>query len=84
MGARLYDECLAEDPDREAWGTLTTSRIAELKTEAKAEAAEKGLPKWRTPFIALLDKEIRPKATPAQAKTSVNDLVRARLKGSQP
>ena len=82
MGAKLYEDCLAEDDDRAAWGDLSTSRIADLKLAAKAEAKEKDLPKWRTPFIALLDKEIQPKVTPRPASTSVEELVRARLKGS--
>ena len=82
MGPKLYEDCVAEDDDRVAWGDLSVSRIADLKLAAKAEAKEKNLPKWRTPFIALLDKEIQPKVTPRPASTSVEDLVRARLKGS--
>ena len=41
MGANLYEECLQEDDDRAAWGDLSTSRIADLKLAAKAEAKEK-------------------------------------------
>ena len=81
MGAKLYEDCLQEDDDRAAWGDLSTSRIADLKIAAKAEAKEKNLPKWRTPFIALLDKEIQPKTAQAPARESVSDQVRARLQG---
>lgn len=83
MGPKLYEDCVAEDDDRVAWGDLSVSRIADLKIAAKAEAKEKGLPKWRTPFIALLDKEIQPKTAQAPARESVSDQVRARLQGNK-
>lgn len=85
MGDTFYDELLAEDPDRAAWGDLTPDRIAELRTAAKAEAKTKKLPKWRTPFIALLDAEIVPTAPAASApNTTATDpraAIRARILG---
>ncbi|GAA5514921.1 hypothetical protein Dcar01_03685 [Deinococcus carri] len=85
MGHSFYEELLAEDPDRAAWGDLTEQRIAELRLAAKADAKVRKLHKWRTPFIALLDAEIVPAQTPTTpTKSSVNDLVRARLQGVKP
>ncbi|GAA5514050.1 hypothetical protein Dcar01_02799 [Deinococcus carri] len=85
MGHSFYEELLSEDPDRVAWGDLPPARIAELRLAAKADAKARKLHKWRTPFIALLDAEIVP-AQPATipTKSSVNDLVRARLQGAKP
>ncbi|MDL2342595.1 hypothetical protein QOL99_00330 [Deinococcus sp. MIMF12] len=86
MGERFYGELLAEDPDRETWGDLTPERIGELRRAAKAEAKEKKLDAWRTPFIRLLDQEIVrvPQTPAAPAKASVSDLVRARIQGAKP
>ena len=84
MGDVLYEECLTEDPDREAWGNLTPEQLKDLKTQAKNEAAESNLRKWRTPFIALLDKAIAPSTRPAApTRASVTDLVRQRLQGGK-
>ncbi|WP_104990897.1 hypothetical protein [Deinococcus sp. NW-56] len=85
MGEKFYGELLAEDPDRAAWGDLTTERIGELRTAAKAEAKDKKLAKWRTPFIALLDAEIVrvPETPAAPTKASVSDLVRSRIQGAK-
>lgn len=86
MGEKFYGELLAEDPDRAAWGDLTTERIGELRRAAKAEAKEKNLDAWRTPFIRLLDHEIvrTPESPSTPAKVSTSDLVRARLQGAKP
>lgn len=84
MGQHLYAECLIEDPARSAWGDLAVERISELRTAAKVTAEQQNLKRWRTPFIAALDKAIAPTAPATPAKSSVGDLVRARLQGKQP
>ncbi|KQR40789.1 hypothetical protein [Deinococcus sp. Leaf326] len=87
MGHKLFDECLAEDPDRAAWGDLSTERIGEIRADAKAEARKKGVEKWRTPFIALLDKAIVAPAPEARtnkpSSAAVAADVRARLRGNR-
>lgn len=86
MGHALFEECLVEDPDRAAWGDLSAEHIGEIRTAAKAEAREKGLKKWRTPFIALLDQAVAPPPAPKTTKTStaaVSDAVRERLRGKR-
>ncbi|WP_027459286.1 hypothetical protein [Deinococcus murrayi] len=74
MGDRFYDELLAEDPDRVAWGDLTVERVAELRRAARAEAKLRQLQKWRTPFIALLDREITPDTTPTITHVDDDDV----------